>query len=159
MVLGLWCVGIAVVAALGNNIYGEDVRRKLEELLAEGASAEGLGAYILMQRILPPINKTLMMRRAAVSLVDSLSELGVYSTFVRCAAPPLLLRLAWEPQVFSLVPSLSQLRTPPSSPLHPFYVCQTPTFPFPFSCVGPLCPPPLSPLRYPCLALSLLGPS
>lgn len=69
--------------APGNNIYGEDVRAKLEELTAEGAATEGRGAYILMQRILPPINKTLMMRRAAVSLVDSLSELGVYSTFVR----------------------------------------------------------------------------
>lgn len=34
----------------GNNLYGEELRAKL-------ATGEGLAAYILMQRIQPPINR------------------------------------------------------------------------------------------------------
>ncbi|KAL4424506.1 hypothetical protein ABPG77_006815 [Micractinium sp. CCAP 211/92] len=65
----------------GNNYYGEALRDKLAG--ARTAGGAGLGAYILMQRIQPPVHRSVMVRLGQAVEADTLSELGVYSTFVR----------------------------------------------------------------------------
>lgn len=61
----------------GNNFYGQDVARKLKEL-----SPEERAAYILMQRILPS-RQTSVMTRAGTAVVEpGLSEFGFYSVFL-----------------------------------------------------------------------------
>lgn len=59
----------------GNNVYGEDIVPVLR-------SGIGLGGYILMQRIFPPLHRTPMLRNGKVSEVDAVSELGIYSVFL-----------------------------------------------------------------------------
>jgi glutathione synthase len=71
----------------GNNLYGA----ALAERLAGGAD---LGALILMQRILPPVNRSVMLRLGAAAEADTLSELGVYGTFLRRGDQVLLNREA-----------------------------------------------------------------
>ena len=61
----------------GNNYYGEALAARL----AQGG--RGLAAFILMQRILPPSHRAVMVRRGQAVEADTLSELGVYSTYVR----------------------------------------------------------------------------
>ena len=61
----------------GNNYYGEALAQRLTE-------GRGLAAYILMQRIQPPVHRSLMVRLGEAVEADTLSELGVYSTYVRC---------------------------------------------------------------------------
>jgi glutathione synthase len=61
----------------GNNLYGP----QLAERLAQGGA--GLGAYILMQRILPPPQRSVLVRNGAGTAAESLSELGIYGTWVR----------------------------------------------------------------------------
>lgn len=68
----------------GNNFYGE----ALAERLRQGGG--GLAAYILMQRIQPPAQRAIMVRRGQATEADTLSELGVYSTFVRRGSQVLL---------------------------------------------------------------------
>ncbi|KAK9815717.1 hypothetical protein WJX72_008516 [[Myrmecia] bisecta] len=60
----------------GNNLYGPQLLAKLDE-------RRGLAAYILMQRIRPPSHRAAMIREGKVVEVDSLSELGIYGTFLR----------------------------------------------------------------------------
>jgi hypothetical protein len=43
----------------------------------------GLGAFILMQRILPPPQRSVLARQGAWSEEETLSELGIYGTFLR----------------------------------------------------------------------------
>lgn len=59
----------------GNNIYGEDILPVLR-------SGKGLGGYILMQRIFPPLHRAPMLRNGEVREVDAVSELGIYSVFL-----------------------------------------------------------------------------
>ncbi|KAH7424005.1 hypothetical protein KP509_12G085000 [Ceratopteris richardii] len=66
----------------GNNIYGENIKSKLEEL-KEGKTADSFDAYILMQRIFPPIHTTYFVRNGEPITQKSVSELGIFSTFVR----------------------------------------------------------------------------
>ncbi|GLC35901.1 hypothetical protein PLESTF_001238000 [Pleodorina starrii] len=61
----------------GNNLYGEELRAALR------AGGEQLSAYILMQRILPPANRSVLVRNGQWSQGETLSELGIYGTFVR----------------------------------------------------------------------------
>ncbi|GLI68541.1 hypothetical protein VaNZ11_012982 [Volvox africanus] len=61
----------------GNNLYGEELR---DTLITGG---ERLSAYILMQRILPPANRSVLVRNGQWSESETLSELGIYGTFVR----------------------------------------------------------------------------
>jgi hypothetical protein len=56
----------------GNNLYGEEMVARLRD-------RAGLGAFILMQRIRPPLNRALFMRAGVASPADALGELGVYS--------------------------------------------------------------------------------
>jgi len=60
----------------GNNLYGTELEARLR------AGREGLGAFILMRRIRPPLNAALFMRLGAVTSAAALGELGVYSVFV-----------------------------------------------------------------------------
>merc|ERR1712048_482193 len=61
----------------GHNYYGADVAAKLREL-----SPEERGAYILMQRIQPKLQNTVMTREGKVSVMPGLSEFGFYSVFL-----------------------------------------------------------------------------
>jgi glutathione synthase len=67
----------------GNNLYGEAARQKI-------AARAGLAAYILMQRIRPPIHRTAMVREGSVAEVDALSELGVFGSYVAVGGRVLL---------------------------------------------------------------------
>jgi hypothetical protein len=44
---------------------------------------DGLAAYILMQRIFPPIKKSYLLRGGNWSEQDTLSELGMFGTYLR----------------------------------------------------------------------------
>ena len=68
----------------GNNFYGEALAARLRQ------GGPGLAAYILMQRIQPPAQRAIMVRRGAAVEADTLSELGVYSTWVRRGSTVLL---------------------------------------------------------------------
>ncbi|CAK0740272.1 hypothetical protein CVIRNUC_001238 [Coccomyxa viridis] len=59
----------------GNNLYGDQLQQRLRD-------PKGLAAYILMQRIRPPINRSMLLRDGNILEVDTLSELGIYGTFV-----------------------------------------------------------------------------
>eukprot|EP00878_Enallax_costatus_P022444 GHUV01023809.1.p1 GENE.GHUV01023809.1~~GHUV01023809.1.p1 ORF type:complete len:478 (+),score=162.56 GHUV01023809.1:1126-2559(+) len=65
----------------GNNLYGEDLVKALQDGLTAGG--EGLAAYILMQRIVPPPQRTVFVRSGAWLEEESLSELGIYGTYLR----------------------------------------------------------------------------
>eukprot|EP00192_Tetraselmis_astigmatica_P003967 CAMPEP_0117674322 /NCGR_PEP_ID=MMETSP0804-20121206/14973_1 /TAXON_ID=1074897 /ORGANISM="Tetraselmis astigmatica, Strain CCMP880" /LENGTH=468 /DNA_ID=CAMNT_0005483177 /DNA_START=366 /DNA_END=1772 /DNA_ORIENTATION=- len=67
----------------GNNLYDD-------ELAAKIASGESLRAYILMQRILPPINRSVLVRMGKWEEDNSLQELGIYGTFLRVGDKVLL---------------------------------------------------------------------
>ncbi|EFJ43050.1 hypothetical protein VOLCADRAFT_76898 [Volvox carteri f. nagariensis] len=64
----------------GNNLYGRSI---VELRAALAAGGEQLSAYILMQRILPPSNRSILVRNGQWSEAETLSELGIYGTFVR----------------------------------------------------------------------------
>lgn len=59
----------------GNNLYGDDMVARLRQ-------RSGLGAFILMQRIRPPLNRALFMRAAVAAPADALGELGIYSVYL-----------------------------------------------------------------------------
>lgn len=63
----------------GNNLYGQDMVDRLQQ-------NQGLGALILMQRILPPSHMVTMIRRGVATDVESLSELGIYGVLLRKGA-------------------------------------------------------------------------
>ncbi|GJP55960.1 hypothetical protein CLOM_g14998 [Closterium sp. NIES-68] len=68
----------------GNNIYDEEISRKLTELTAAGeAGKQELAAFILMQRLFPPMHRSVLIRCCHHSWNDTLSELGIYSTYLR----------------------------------------------------------------------------
>ena len=60
----------------GNNLYGENMVARLQQ-------RAGLGAFILMQRIRPPVNRALFMRAGVAAPADALCELGIYSVYMR----------------------------------------------------------------------------
>jgi len=60
----------------GNNLYSEELRERLER-------GGDLGAFILMQRILPPSHQTLTVRAGKVLEIETLSELGIYGSYLR----------------------------------------------------------------------------
>lgn len=64
----------------GNNVYGEEIKTRLE---AMGNSKERT-AWILMDRIHPPLQKNYLIRAGSetVSLQDFVSELGIYGTIL-----------------------------------------------------------------------------
>ncbi|XP_072044889.1 glutathione synthetase-like [Amphiura filiformis] len=63
----------------GNNIYGDDIRVKLEEL----AGQQERSGYILMERIMPTVVKNYeLCRGKPVDMQDMVSELGIYGVLV-----------------------------------------------------------------------------
>ena len=60
----------------GNNYYGSAMVAALQR-------RAGLGAFILMERIRPAVTAALFMRKGEVASSPALSELGVYSVYVR----------------------------------------------------------------------------
>eukprot|EP01024_Parvocaulis_polyphysoides_P041719 TRINITY_DN38292_c0_g1_i1.p1 TRINITY_DN38292_c0_g1~~TRINITY_DN38292_c0_g1_i1.p1 ORF type:complete len:387 (-),score=71.04 TRINITY_DN38292_c0_g1_i1:30-1058(-) len=69
----------------GNNLYDEELRSRLQ------GGGNGLAAFILMQRIKPPKNSAILVRRGEWMETDALSELGIYGTFVRKGEDDILL--------------------------------------------------------------------
>ncbi|XVF58885.1 hypothetical protein PTKIN_Ptkin07bG0101900 [Pterospermum kingtungense] len=65
----------------GNNIYGDDVKETLLLLQKEGSEEDA--AYILMQRIFPTVSPTFLMRDGICHREHAISELGVYSAYLR----------------------------------------------------------------------------
>jgi glutathione synthetase len=62
----------------GNNLYGEELKQALQTL-----NPKERAAYILMQRIRPKACQALVMKRGSVSTVQAISELGIYSVYLR----------------------------------------------------------------------------
>merc|ERR1711874_387782 len=59
----------------GNNVYGEDIKPFLEKI----KDSEERNAYILMDRIQPPVTTNYMVRPGKKpQLVDVISELGIF---------------------------------------------------------------------------------
>ena len=60
----------------GNNVYGQDIKPFLENI----KNSEERSAYILMDRISPPIIKNYMVRPGSQEpiLADCISELGIF---------------------------------------------------------------------------------
>lgn len=65
----------------GNNIYGDDVRKTLLRL--KGERIEEGAAYVLMQRIFPSVSLTPLIQDGICHEDDTISELGIYSTYIR----------------------------------------------------------------------------
>ncbi|CAK9215967.1 unnamed protein product [Sphagnum troendelagicum] len=66
----------------GNNIYGADVSKKLVEL-RDTDGGVGLAAYILMQRIFPPVHPAYLVHDGIWSCEETVSELGIFSAYIR----------------------------------------------------------------------------
>tara|TARA_B110000977_G_scaffold200338_1_gene290478 strand:+ start:1749 stop:3269 length:1521 start_codon:yes stop_codon:yes gene_type:complete len=69
----------------GNNLYGDamvDVLKTFDKNAAVGHKGD-LSQYILMQRIFPPTNTSLCLRKGELRTLETLSELGVYGGYVR----------------------------------------------------------------------------
>ena len=47
------------------------------------SKGQGLAAYILMQRIRPAVHRSLLLRNEEYLVDETLSELGIYGTFLR----------------------------------------------------------------------------
>ena len=63
----------------GNNFYGQDIPKKLKQM-----SSLERGAYILMQRIFPPAqNSILLAKGGQIKSSKALSELGIYGDLFR----------------------------------------------------------------------------
>ena len=60
----------------GNNVYGDDIKPFLENI----KNSEERNAYILMDRIQPPVTTNYMVRPDGqpAKLVDVISELGIF---------------------------------------------------------------------------------
>lgn len=67
------------LTTIGNNIYGEDIRRTLLN------NSENRTQYILMDRISPQITNNVIIRQESTSIrpVDVIPELGIVGIFVR----------------------------------------------------------------------------
>jgi len=62
----------------GNNMYGPI----LSKYLADHREDPVLSGYVLMQRIFPQNNTTLFVRNGKMATMPSISELGIYGTFI-----------------------------------------------------------------------------
>ncbi|CAN0396631.1 unnamed protein product [Ectocarpus sp. 12 AP-2014] len=63
----------------GNNLYGPELKSKLD---AGGATDDELRSFVLMQRIFPKTQPAVMVNRGKCVSGDSISELGVYGTYL-----------------------------------------------------------------------------
>jgi len=71
----------------GNNIYGQQVKETIEKL-----SSKELSAFILMERVRPPISNNFILREGKIYTDEPMiSELGIYSVFLSDANGKILL--------------------------------------------------------------------
>lgn len=63
----------------GNNLYGAELKSKLH---SGGATEDELSSFVLMQRIFPKAQPAVMVNRGRCVAGESISELGVYSTYL-----------------------------------------------------------------------------
>lgn len=70
------------ISGTGNNIYGADVATAITKLKQEEDGA-GLAAYILMQRIFPAVNNSYLIRDGLWITASTISELGIFGTYLR----------------------------------------------------------------------------
>lgn len=61
----------------GNNLYDEQVSEALQTW-----SPDQLGSHVLMERIFPPQRRALLLTQGQVQSGPTLSELGVFGTFL-----------------------------------------------------------------------------
>jgi len=61
----------------GNNFFNEDIVKMLQTL-----SEEEIGRYLLMEKVIGPQIKTLMLRSGQITYTDSITELGVFSCVI-----------------------------------------------------------------------------
>ena len=65
----------------GYNMYGDELRRELKRVCDLAADDVGRDEYILMERIFPNVHPdSVLLRNGEANVVDTVSELGVYST-------------------------------------------------------------------------------
>lgn len=69
----------------GNNVYGDEVRTALAAM----KDSSERSAWILMERIVPPMQSNYMVRpadpeNAAPPLVDVVGELGIFGVIIGC---------------------------------------------------------------------------
>eukprot|EP01036_Dinobryon_divergens_P026092 gene26092-34700_t len=62
----------------GNNLYGTE----LSAFLRENKDSPTLGGYVLMERIFPSLQNTAFLRNGEIEIHPSISELGIYGTFI-----------------------------------------------------------------------------
>lgn len=63
----------------GNNFYGKEMVKVIQESREEKSASEILSAYVLMQRLKPPPQKSVFLKNGRIIETDALSELGIYS--------------------------------------------------------------------------------
>ena len=72
----------------GNNFYGAELARRLGAARgADGGLDASLDDLILMQRIVPPPQPAVLVRRGRAVEAPTLSELGVFGTFLAVDPP------------------------------------------------------------------------
>jgi glutathione synthase len=64
----------------GNNFFDEELKEKLIE--AKGDPTGILSTYLIMDRINPPLVEAAFIKQGNLEMVDSLSEIGVFSAFL-----------------------------------------------------------------------------
>jgi glutathione synthase len=62
----------------GNNLYGKE----LSDFLVKNINDPLLSGYVLMQRIFPKPQKTAFLRKGELTIMPSISELGIYGVFL-----------------------------------------------------------------------------
>ena len=67
----------------GHNFFGQELADALKSLAREQRAA-----FTLMQRIFPRAQESVLVRRGRPTAGPALSELGLYSTFVRAPSGP-----------------------------------------------------------------------
>ncbi len=70
----------------GNNLYGQE----LSKFLSMHREDESIGGYVLMQRIFPRLAPTVFFRNGKADVHPSISELGIYGTFVGDGEAPMI---------------------------------------------------------------------
>lgn len=93
-------ISLITLFNVGNNIYGEDVSKKLVKLQQEGS--EELAAYILMQRIFPRASLAYLVQAGTCHQEQVISELGIYGAYLRFANLSLFSYLLLKTRVIKL---------------------------------------------------------
>lgn len=66
----------------GNNVYGQDLLKLLENYETDPKVRENLRQYVLMQKIHSKINENLVIRNGELERIETVSELGIFGSMV-----------------------------------------------------------------------------